>query len=118
MTSQVILFEWYLNRKFKQYFANVDYVITIDSARTIGTPLFFGTENINDMVLYQQSEGVQEPTVLYYDGNTVQYDKSFVVEVPYPNTNLIEESVYIANITYYINKYRLTNKTFEIKYIS
>ena len=40
MTSQVILFTWYLNRKYQKYFVDKNDTIEIEDAIDIGVPIY------------------------------------------------------------------------------
>ena len=45
MTSQIFKFEWYLNRKFKQYFIHGG-KITIKNSEVLGTPIYLSLIHI------------------------------------------------------------------------
>lgn len=40
MTSQILPFTWYLNRKFKKFFLNKNAKITITNISTLGVPIY------------------------------------------------------------------------------
>lgn len=120
MTSQIFKFEWYLNRKFKKYFANGGR-ISIKNYEVPGTPIYYESANIdvekNILVYHGEEAGITRQFVLYHndelrDGSAV----SFIVTTPQIDTKLITEQKYIAMLKYVIDRYRLANKTYLIKY--
>lgn len=121
MTSQVFKFEWFLNRKLGKYFLDGS-TITIGNSEHLGVPIYYGNASIpqtEHMVLYQASESSAHTTELTYQnegigGNNV----SFVVTSPSVNTQLITQEKYEAMLRHYINRYRLSNKTYIISYTS
>lgn len=122
MTSQIFKFEWYLNRKFKQYFANGGR-IAIKNSDALGTPIYKQSANIPDsdniLVFKENEAGGSKQLVLYRsDENTDESSVSFVVTTPQIDTKLITEQKYIAMLKYVIDRYRLANKTYIIKYES
>lgn len=123
MTSQLFKFEWYLNRKFKKYFAGSG-SISIKNHDVIGTPIYKESANITEsenLLVYKASEAEAEVNhlVLYRsDEQTNESSVSFIVTTPPIDTQLISEQKYIAMLKYVIDKYRLANKTYLIKYES
>lgn len=122
MTSQIFKFEWYLNRKFQKYFVNGGR-IAIKNSEAIGTPIYKESANISDsenMLVKLESEPyVSKQLVLYRsDEHTDESSVSFIVTTPQINTKLISEQKYIAMLKYVIDRYRLANKTYIIKYES
>lgn len=121
MTSQIFKFEWYLNRKFKKYFAGAG-SISIKNHDVIGTPIYKESANIADsenLLIYKASETGVNHLVLYRsDEQTDESSVSFIVTTPPIDTQLISEQKYIAMLKYVIDKYRLANKTYLIKYES
>ena len=119
VTSQIGYFEWFLNHKFSKYFASSNSKITITNGDTRGVPIFFEEASIDKskhIKLHKQSEG-RVGTVLYRrDDKTDTTSRSFVVNVPAINTAKIKQEVYRSMLTYYIEKYRIANKTYIIKY--
>lgn len=122
MTSQVFPFEWFLNRKLKQYFLNGDERISISHSQNAGVPLYHEDANVEqseNMVLYTQSESVREQfgePLFYAHERTGANDVSFVVSTPQIDESLITREAYIAMLSYYIDRYRLANKTYNIKF--
>lgn len=122
MTSQIFKFEWYLNRKFKKYFANGGR-ISIKNSESLGTPIYNESANIdvsqNMLVYFNTEAGITRQLVLYRsDEQTEESSVSFIVTTPQIDTKLISEQKYIAMLKYVIDKYRLANKTYIIKYES
>lgn len=118
MTSQVFKFEWYLNRKLKCYFA-AGGRIAIKNSEVIGTPIYKQSANISDSehALVRLSSETGDTMILYRsDEQTDESNVSFVVTTPQIDTSLITEAEYIAMLKYIIDKYRLANKTYIIKY--
>ena len=122
MTSQIIKFEWYLNRKFSKYFANGGRIV-IKNSEQPGTPIWHELANItqsDNMLVHTESEATEPRQLILYrsDEQTDESSVSFFVATPRIDTKLISESKYIAMLKYVIDKYRLANKTYIIKYES
>lgn len=122
MTSQIFKFEWYLNRKFKQYFVNGG-KITINNSEVLGTPIYKQSANIperDNILVFRESEIDNSKQFILYrsDEQTDESSVSFVVTIPKIDTRLISEQKYIAMLKYVIDRYRLANKTYIIKYES
>ena len=122
MTSQIIKFEWYVNRKFSKYFANGGSIV-IKNSEQPGTPIWHESANItqsDNMLVHTESEATEPRQLILYrsDEQTDESSVSFFVATPRIDTKLISESKYIAMLKYVIDKYRLANKTYIIKYES
>lgn len=122
MTSQIFKFEWYLNHKFQKYFAESGR-ITIKNSEVIGTLIYKESANVSadqDMLVFKEDEtSISRQLILYRsDENTDESSVSFVVTTPQIDTKLISEQKYIAMLKYVIDRYRLANKTYIIKYES
>ena len=122
MTSQIIKFEWYLNRKFCKYFATGGRIV-IKNSEQPGTPIWHESANItqsDNMLVHTESEATEPRQLILYrsDEQTDESSVSFFVATPRIDTKLISESKYIAMLKYVIDKYRLANKTYIIKYES
>lgn len=122
MTSQIFKFEWYLNRKFKQYFIHGG-KITIKNSEVLGTPIYKEFANISDsenILIFKGTETNNSKQLILYrsDEQTDESTVSFVVTTPQIDTRLISEQKYIAMLKYAIDRYRLANKTYIIKYES
>lgn len=121
MTSQIFKFEWFLNRKFSRYFVNPDNRIVIIHETTTGVPLYLQAENIQSAPLYNQngdSQGnVSDNTPFYYSTETiVPVNYSFEVHAPLTDDSLITHLEYDRQLRYWIEKYRLASKTYNIIY--
>lgn len=121
MTSQVFKLEWFLNRKFSKYFLNSGERIVLATSKHTGVPIYHQNANINEtqqhMISYHESEGIHLGTPLYYaNERTGANDVSFVVYTPQIDESLITLEAYIAILSYYIDKYRLAGKTYNIKF--
>lgn len=122
MTSQIFKFEWYLNRKFRKYFANGGR-ISIKNSESLGAPIYKESANIdvrqNMLVYYDNETDITRQLVLYRsDEQTEESSVSFIVTTPQIDTKLISEQKYVAMLKYVIDRYRLANKTYIIKYES
>lgn len=120
MTSQIFKFEWFLNRKFSKYFLDGGQ-IAIQNGEHLGVPIYYGNANIpltDHMVMYYSSEDGDTTHLYYQTENTSGSTCSFVVTSPNVNTDLISLQQYEKMLKYYIDKYRISGKTYVIKYIS
>lgn len=124
MTSQIFKFEWYLNHKFSKYFLNGGRIV-IKNSEIPGTPFYKQSANIStaDNALVYREDGDDSPPakqlVLYRsDEQTDESSVSFYVTTPQIDKKLIPEQKYIAMLKYVIDRYRLANKTYIIKYES
>lgn len=121
MTSQIFKFEWFLNRKFKKYFANQDAKITISNGSSLGVPLYWQSENMPNTTFYHQEDdeqsSIEDNPAFYYSNETMTGGGySFVVHAPSPDTSLISQSSYDSQLRYWIDRYRLASKTYNIQY--
>lgn len=120
MTSQIFKFEWFLNRKFKKYFLNGEGQISIKNGEKLGVAIYHQSADIaetDNMVLYQESEGAITGEPLFYaDEKTDESSVSFTVFTPQIDEKLITCEAYLAMMSYYIDKYRLAGKTYNIKF--
>ena len=122
MTSQKIMFEWFLNRKFQQYFLDGGQ-ITIKNGERLGSPIYYENADIaksDNLLLYKEEENKGEDNVALYHSNenTDQNSFSFVVSSPSINTKYISQNEYEAMLSYWIDRYRLSGKTYKIKFNS
>lgn len=122
ITSQVILLEHFLNRKYRKYFADSSQRITISDGSINGVPVYWennsDTSSIN-LLLYTEAEKTQEtPSESFsWEGESSSTsDVSFVVNCPTVNTSLISEDELKAMITYWVNRYRIAQKTFIVTF--
>lgn len=118
MTSQVIKLEWYLNRKFSRYYQNKGERISLKNGQRNGVPVYWERADIADnenMLLKYESEGNRDSTVLnYHDETTDKNDCSFIVYSPAIDTRLITKEEYVAMVSFIVNKYKVSGKTYKI----
>lgn len=116
MTSQILPFTWFLNRKFKKYFQSQAERITITNMATLGVPIYnenadiIQTENLS---LYTEKEG--KGNAFYYQNERTDTNTySFIVHSPAIDTTLISKQSYLSMLTYWVERYRLAGKTYKI----
>lgn len=134
MTSQVFRFEWFLNRKFRQYFLNPNESITIRYGGNLGIPVFYQSANdIEDkyqLKLWQEDEELPSnphPAFYFENESANGSGSSFVVYVPQlweelddegNPTGILRDRItkeqFISMLSYWINRYRLAGKTYQI----
>lgn len=117
MTSQIFYFEWLLNRKFSKYFLNGGQ-ITIKNGERLGVPIQWENADVDaseDLLLYKEEEGIKNVALYHSNEQTDGSSHSFVVSSPAINTQLISIENYKAMLSHYIDKYRLSGKTYVIK---
>lgn len=118
MTSQILPFTWFLNRKFKKYFVDKDLKITITNISTLGVPIYNETADIvqtENLSLYLESEGSAHGKKFYYQNERTDSNSySFLVHSPAIDTTLISKENYFTMLSYQIDKYRLAGKTYKI----
>lgn len=121
MTSQVILFTWYLNHKYSKYFVDSSDSIIIESAVDIGVPVFRQSDpnqtpytvwHIDDN--WDSVKGTdEEPPVFYYRQENIGINKaSFTVSAPAIN---IPQEDFVPMLSNTIKMYKIAGKTFQIK---
>ena len=66
--------------------------------------------------MYYASEGNNNVKLHYQNEKTAESSVSFVVSSPTINTSLISQEKYEAMLRYYIDKYRISGKTYNINY--
>lgn len=116
MTSQILPFAWFLNRKFKKYFLQKSGRITITNLATLGVPLYNESADIvqgDNLSLYTEKEG-KGKAFYYQNERTDTNTYSFIVHTPAIDTSLISKESYISMLTYWIERYRLAGKTYKI----
>lgn len=118
MTSQVFKFEWFLNRKFKKYLSNNSDRISISHGEPLGVPIYHeDATGVEDMLLYSQEESGVESEVLHRQYETTDITShSFAVSVPAIDTNKISQNDFDSILRYWIDKYKLSGKTYIIIY--
>lgn len=122
MTSQIFKLEWYLNRTFRKYFLNGGRIV-IKNTEVLGTPIYHESANVSlsqNMLVYHHKEpGITRQLVLYRSDEQLEENSaSFIVTTPQIDTKLITEQKYVAMLKYVVDRYRIANKTYIIKYES
>lgn len=121
MTSQVILFEWYLNRKFSQYFVDPLDRITLDDPIDVVVPVYRKADpNLKPCTIWNVGgdwSGVkgteEEPKVFFYKAeNKTINETSFTVSVP---AIKIKQEDFVPMLSAVVNRYKIAGKTFRIK---
>ena len=119
MTSQIFKLEWFLNRRFSKYFVNPVEKITIANAVRDGLPLYRQIANVplsdNPALVKQTAHTVKDPVLYKVSERRDESSYSFIVNSPAINTSSISESEYIAQIQYWVDRYRTAGKTYKIK---
>lgn len=118
LTSQVILMEYYLNKKFKKYFKDQDKRIIISDGTVSGVPIYFQSagENISKFVLYNEDENGKKQPFQWQNEKSSSNDVSFIVFCPYVNTNIVTEKELSGMISYVIDKYKVAGKSYRIEF--
>lgn len=118
LTSQVILMEYYLNKKFKKYFKDQDKCIIISDGTVPGVPIYFQSagENISKFVLYNENENGKKQPFQWQNEKSISNDVSFIVFCPYVNTDIITEKELSGMISYVIDKYKVAGKSYRIEF--
>lgn len=121
-TSQVILLEYYLNRKFGKYFLHSEERIVVSDGISRGIPLYVQSagEKLHEFPLYKQGEAPvhshETPPMHWEDERTQMGDVSFVVSCPTVNTEQISQEELAAMISYHVNRYRISGKRFIVTF--
>lgn len=118
LTSQVILMEYYLNKKFKKYFKDQDKRIIISDGTVPGVLIYFQSagENISKFVLYNEDENGKKQPFQWQNEKSSSNDVSFIVFCPYVNTNIVTEKELSGMISYVIDKYKVAGKSYRIEF--
>lgn len=118
LTSQVILMEYFLNKKFKKYFKDQDKCIIISDGTAPGVPIYFQSagENISKFVLYNENENGKKQPFQWQNEKSSSNDVSFIVFCPYVNTSIITEKELTGMISYVIDKYKVAGKSYRIEF--
>jgi len=122
MTSQIFKFEWYLNRKFSKYFLDSTGQILIKNGKRSGVPIYFESANVSksdNLLIRYESEGARKSAVLNNSGElTEEVECSFFVYSPPINTKLISQVAYASMLSFYVDRYKISGKTYKIKFNS
>lgn len=122
MTSQVMYFEWYLNRKFGQYFVDKNDRIYIKDSETVGVDLYREvSKRSKPFVIWMNmkeadltDEPQEKPREFYFLVEEKAINKvSFMVCVP--QIQGISQKEFVYMISSVINTYRIAGKTYLIK---
>lgn len=116
MTSQILPFTWFLNRKFRKYFFQKTGSITITNSTTLGVPIYNENADVaqtDNLSLYTEKEG-NGMNFYYQNERTDANTYSFIIHSPAIDTSLISKETYISMLTYWIERYRLAGKTYKI----
>lgn len=119
MSSQVIHFEWFLNRRYCKYFVDKSEKIIIAEVVRPGVYLYSEDADVAarlHMVLKHESEGGEGPVLYHKSEQLVATDCSFIVSSPRIDTNIITEQEYVSMLKHTINRYRLSGKTYTIQF--
>lgn len=114
MTSQTMYFEWFLNRKFRDYMDDGQ-IISLENTNKTGVPIFSESEiGKSVMVAYNDDESGSDDRKAIRDTyeETQKFKTSFIVFVP--AVTKINQEEFNNMVSYYVNKYRVVGKTFNI----
>lgn len=121
MTSQVIYFEWFLNRRFGRYFADPAQRITITEGASAGAELYFEDAHYGRpfTVWYQGEPSPEEtgeeelPRRMYLEAEErAVLRASFTVCVPEVT---LPASEFVHMLTHVIERYRLAGRTYLVR---
>ena len=120
MTSQVGYFEWYLTRKFREYFEDPEEGIYIKETQTVGVDLYREHSLTGrPYTLWMQGEQVvtddpqEQPREFYYLAEEKAIRRvSFVICVP---AITIPENEFVYLLSWVVNNYKIAGKTYLIK---
>jgi hypothetical protein len=121
MTSQILYFEWFLNYKFKKYFADKQESIYLSESTSIGVDIYHeNAAYLKPYTLWYENEAVavidpnEKPREFYSASEEKFINKvSFMVCVPEITGVLEKEFVYM--LSYVVNTYKIAGKTYLIK---
>lgn len=127
MTSQIFKFEWFLNRKFKKYFEDPLTKITIQNGGKLGKPIFYqsaeGIMDADQFIISGESEIDTETAILHKSNEQTDSSSfSFIVYCPklWENEGKLRDNItkkeFVAMLTYYIDKYKISGKTYQIMF--
>ena len=120
MTSQILYFEWFLNRKLGQYLSDNKDRIYIKDSTIIGVDLYH-EDSLNAKPYTLWFEGEQLGTInpsevskeFYHSSEEKAINRvSFMVCVP---AIQIPEAEFVYMLSYWVNTYKLAGKTYLIK---
>ncbi|WP_417186953.1 hypothetical protein [Bacteroides sp.] len=121
MTSQMMYFEWYLNRQFARYLINSGERIVISESDPLGVDIYHeGSAYGKPFTIWYNLEEVppalgpeEKPREFHYLAEEKAINKvSFMVLVPQIN---IPEKEFVYMLSFIINTYKVAGKTYLIK---
>lgn len=120
MTSQIIYFEWFLNRKFKKYLSCPAENIYIRESESIGVDMYHEqAQNAKPFTVWKENELVftnnpeEEPREFFLQWEEKAVNQvSFTICVP---EITIPESEFVYMLSFVVNTYKLAGKTYLIK---
>ena len=120
MTSQVLYFEWFLNRRFGEYLEDPAQRITLTEGASVGAELYFEDARYGrPFTLWFEGEEVagaaegEEPRRMYLEAEEKRIIRaSFIVCVPAATIPSRELAHMLAHT---IERYRLAGKTYLIR---
>jgi hypothetical protein len=120
MTSQIMYFEWFLNRNFKKYLVHPEEDIYISESTSIGVDLYHeNAQNAKPFTVWYENEYMatvhpeEEPKELYLLTEEKAINKvSFMVCVP---EITIAEREFVYMLSYVVNTCKIAGKTYLIK---
>ena len=119
MTSQVIYFEWFLNRRFGSYFSDPSQRITISEGTAVGVDLYFEDARYGrPFTVWFAGEQVADteeeaPRRMYLEAEEREMIRaSFIVCVPAVTLPARE---FVHMLTHVVERYRLAGKTYLVR---
>lgn len=119
LTSQVIMLEYYLNKKFNKYLKDRTKQIVISDGVILGIPVYWEIAEAGEsnLVLYKASESPKEHVNFKWQNEKLPGNEySFIVECPEINTSIISQEEVESMIRYIVNTYKIASKTFTVKF--
>lgn len=120
MTSQIIMLEWFLTRKFKEYFVDHSQTIQVVESKPTGIPFYNedakGVQTYEHVLLMRQSEKDSKGTVVLRGEHesVVTANVSFLVRCPKLKLDQEGKEEFLNMLRYWIDRYRIANKTYNI----
>lgn len=119
MTSQVLYFEWFLNRRFGRWLQDPSRRITISEGVSAGVDLYFeGTQYARSFTVWFEDEELsgtetEQPRHMYLNAEEkVQRQVSFTVCVP---AVTLPDEEFVHMLSHVVDTYRLAGRTYLIR---